>query len=238
MPAGILLRNNNNELVLSSEAPVYGYIGQATLNSVVQPYNLGGFWYSGYSTYTIYWPADIMIGIPLYSSPQTSSSIENKSFNAATGVWTIRVQRGNGLDSNGFLIQQACPVHVWGLPYAGSSPNWGVTLHNSAGSVIADLSKRPLVIKGSIVMPANTLNAVNPFSATTFGTITVASSRTATSVSGGALWNVTERSDTMYTVSGVIYRHMVSILKYTEDAPFNYTSIPETYIQILDLAGI
>jgi hypothetical protein len=238
MPTGILIRNNNNELVLSSEAPVYGYVGQASLSTVVQASPPGPFRYAGYSEYVIYWPADIMVAVPLYGSPSLSTSILNKSYNPVNGIWTIRVQRGNGIDSSGFLIQQACPVYVWGLPYPGSSPNWGIQFINTSGSVVCDLSRRPLVIKGSVYFNSNAYTVNVPFSISSPGFLTGSSSFTATNVFSGGSWTITERSDTLYLESPTLVRTLVTTDIYTEDSPVSFTSVPSMPVQLVDLTGL
>lgn len=238
MPTGILIRNNSNELVLSSEAPVYGYIGQASLSTTVQPSTSGLILNTGYSDYTIYWPADILVAVPLYGSPSLSTCIMSKSYNSGTGFWTIRVQRGNGINGNGFLVQQACPVHVWGLPYVGSYPSWGIQLINSSGTVVGDLTKRPLVIKGSVVFSSGSYTVSNPFSMDSPGVLSGTTSQTASSVFSGGSWSITEQLDTFYLESPNLVRTLVTRTKYSDDGPLSFTSVPEMPVQLIDLAGL
>jgi hypothetical protein len=47
MPAGIILRNQLNELTFSSDAVTYCYVGQATNTAIQQPFIGGSGWQAG-----------------------------------------------------------------------------------------------------------------------------------------------------------------------------------------------
>lgn len=149
MPAGIIIRNPGNELVFTSDAFVYHYLGTATLQSTTpSPTTIpaGSYNYSaGFSTYTItHEGSDIVVAIPLLSGNYNASAVVSKVKVGST--WTIKVQRGNGTAPNaaGFLTEAATTVHVWGKPI--STPNFGLAIYAPDGTIRADMSKKPLLV--------------------------------------------------------------------------------------------
>lgn len=162
MPAGIIIRNPGNELVFTSDAFVYHYLGTATLQSTTpSPTTIPGGAYdyrAGYSTYTITHPGeDIVVAIPLLSGNYSASAVISKV--KAGSVWTIKVQRGNGAAPNsaGFLTEASTTVHVWGKPV--STPNFGLAIYAPDGSLRADMSKKPLLVGEFLNVPQGSPSA-------------------------------------------------------------------------------
>lgn len=158
MPAGLILRNNSNELVFSSDAFTYGYVGQAFLMGSVQPPTSipsGGVAEEGYYQYGINWNGEsIMVGVPLTTSAASATGVID--IERPNGwSWIIRVRRGDGgaLNPIGFRNEAApTAVHVWGIPYG--DPGYGLIIRAPDGSLRADLSRRPLDIRARVLFSA------------------------------------------------------------------------------------
>lgn len=151
MPVGLLIRNGANELALTSDGYVYGYIGTATPATIVQPATsvpATGTANEGYSEYNIFWPGEIIAAIPIGQSAAAACSILDTTRDG--GLWTIRVRNGDGLSENsiGFRGEAYTTVHVWGTPTV--DPGWGLLIKAPDGSLRADLSRKPFAISQRI----------------------------------------------------------------------------------------
>lgn len=139
--------NAAGELTLSADALTYGYLGKATLQSVGQ--SSGGLnKQAGSSTYTINWGADIIVAIPVKSG-KTSAL---RTMTQSGGTWTITVHSSNGTtNADGFDVQEATEVFVFGAPLPGVETIGN--LFDVNGNIVADLSRRPLLIRSRIFLP-------------------------------------------------------------------------------------
>lgn len=177
MSFGLKTYNNSNELTISSDGLVYGYIGQASLSSVAQATGNSIVKTFGRSTYTITWAGDIIVALPV----KTNGTTALISMSQAGSTWTITVHKGNGtLDANGFDIQEATQVYVFGRPTAVSG--FGLALYNAAGNLSADLTRQPLTYKARLSIAANGIDWTPP-TTTTPAIIGSPSDRNITSVS-------------------------------------------------------
>lgn len=146
MDYGLQTFNNSGGMTLSSDGLTYGYIGQATLQTVVQPPGpMSGSvgWPSvaehGHSEYTIDWPGEIIVALPVKANGPTALIFQLQS----GSTWTIRVFKSTGVQNAiGFAMQESTEVHVFGMPV--SLPSHGFALYNTSGQPTADLSRRPL----------------------------------------------------------------------------------------------
>lgn len=162
MPAGIIIRNPGNELVFTSDAFVYHYLGTATLQSTTPspttiPVGTYGI-FSGRSIYTIdYTGDDIVVATPIPTGINSAVSVVSKTKVGST--WTIVVQKGNGAAPNaaGFLTEESTTVYVWGKPI--SSPNFGLAIYAPDGSLRADMSKKPLLVGEFLNVPQGSPSA-------------------------------------------------------------------------------
>lgn len=155
MGYGLRFENGSGGLTLSSEGQTYGYIGQATYVSILQPptgVTLAES--SGYSTYTIDWPGQIIVALPV----KTNGGTALLDMQQSGSTWTITVHKGTGsLNSLGFDVEEATEVYVFGRPTSVSG--WGVALYNQAGVLTGDLSRRPLTFDRYLTFAANVVNA-------------------------------------------------------------------------------
>lgn len=143
--------NPNNELVFSDSGITYGYIGRASLVSVSQASGNTVAKTQGLSQYTIDWPGDILVALPVKANGSTSLIATAQSGN----TWTISVHKGNGsFDADGFDIEESTQVYVFGAP-VGPRSGFGAWIYNPAGTMVADLSKIPLTWRGRLMMAAN-----------------------------------------------------------------------------------
>lgn len=155
MGFGITTFNNAGGLTLSSDGSVYSYVGVASLVAVSQPPDgdiSEGF--AGYSTYTITWPADIIVALPVKTNGGTALLRQEQS----GSVWTITVHKSTGVTNGvGFDVQEATEVYVFGAPTSVSGH--GLALYNASGEVSADLSRVPLVFDCYAAFAAGTSTA-------------------------------------------------------------------------------
>lgn len=163
MGYGISCTNPSNELTFSSDGLTYGYIGKATLSSVTQPQaGVDGtpFLQTGFSTYTITWPGDILVALPAKAiSVNSLSRLVN--ITQAGSTWTITVHNGDGtVDGQGFQNQASTEVFVFGRPTSVSG--YGMALWDAAGSLSADLSRRPIPVKSRIQLAGGTTSWAMP----------------------------------------------------------------------------
>jgi hypothetical protein len=169
--------NASGELTMSFDGTTYGYIGKATLSSVGQASGGSITKVAGNSVYTIAWAADIIVALPVKANGTTA--LRNVSLSG--GIWTITVHKGNGsFDANGFDIQEATEVYVFGAPVAGTDSIF--MLYNANGVACADLSRRPLTYKSRVSIAANVLNWTLPGGVTTPAIVGTPSDRNITSV--------------------------------------------------------
>lgn len=144
------ITNPGSELVFSGDGITYSYIGRASLVSVAQASGGSVTKGRGVSTYTITWPGDILVALPVKSNGTTS--LINTTRSGST--WTILVHKGTGaVDANGFDIEEATEVYVFGAP--GAVSGYGAFFFDAAGACVADLSKIPLTWRGRLTMAAN-----------------------------------------------------------------------------------
>lgn len=149
MAYGMWIENNANELVLSDAGITYGYIGRAALVSVVQAGTGLVSATAGRSIYSIDWPGDILVALPVKANGTT----EFRSATRTGNSWSIVVHKANGATTAlGFDVQEATEVYVFGAPSAAAAAPWGVLIYDDNEKVCADLSRRPLAYKARIVM--------------------------------------------------------------------------------------
>lgn len=154
MGYGLTVFNEGGGMTLSSDGLIYGYIGRATYQSIVQPPGpLSGTigWPSegdcGYSVYTIDWPGPIIVALPV----KTNGSTALLDMFQSGSTWTIHVHKGNGsTNAIGFDLQEATEVYVFGRPTTVSG--FGLALYNAAGQLTGDLSRKPLTFDRFVSM--------------------------------------------------------------------------------------
>lgn len=242
MPAGLILRNNSNELVFSSDAFTYGYLGQATLLGTWQPnasIPSGGQAYEGFSNYGITWSGEsIMVGLPLGTSAAAATGVIDM-LKVDAWSWSINVRRGDGgaLNPIGFRNEAAPPaVHVWGIPYG--DPGYGLIIRAPDGSLRADLSRRPLDIRARVLFSAGSTGA---------SMATVTSPLILTAAGGGRLTNtgypgvgdgVIDRA--LWWLDGTVLRRvLVQRLRYAgEDGPSQPASYPAQVALVTTSTGL
>lgn len=152
--------NSGGELTLSADGITYGFIGRATLSTISQASSGPVSRSAGSSVYSIDWGADILVALPLKANGTTALIGAGKSGT----TWTITVHKGNGtFNVDGFDVQEATEVYVFGAPVAGTLSI--LNLFDVNGVVCADLSRQPLTYKGIVSMGANVLNAAIPAAA-------------------------------------------------------------------------
>jgi hypothetical protein len=242
MPAGIIIRNPGNELVFTSDAFIYHYLGTATFQSTVaSPTTIPGGTYgltAGYSTYTInHSGSDIMVATPLGSDVNSSVAIVSKVKSGST--WTITVQRGNGSAPNaaGFLTETSTTVHVWGKPV--STPNFGLAIYAPDGSLRADMSKKPLLIGEFASFAQGQVSVTLTESYTVPGVMTSPTGSSVTSVGSENNYTITEKLARWYYSGGVLTRDRVQEHKYfPEDLLTNSSYTPPVQALIVELSGL
>lgn len=150
MPYGMWIENDADELVISDAGITYGYIGRAVLVSVVQAGTSAVSAVAGRSTYTIDWPGEILVALPVKGNGTT----EFRSASRVGNSWTIVVHKANGAKTAlGFDVQEATEVYVFGAPSAATSGPWSCLLYDDNEQVCADLSRRPLAYKARVIIP-------------------------------------------------------------------------------------
>lgn len=144
--------NPSGQLTLSGDGITYSYVGRATLSSVSQAGGNTTSKGSGGSTYTVNWAGDVLVALPVKSNGTTALTNLTRSGD----TWTIVVHKGNGsFDADGFDVQEATEVYVFGAPAANATSTF--MLYDINGVPCADLSRRPLTYKERISMSASTL---------------------------------------------------------------------------------
>jgi hypothetical protein len=242
MPAGIIIRNPNNELVFTSDAFVYHYLGTATLQSTVaSPTTIPGGTYgitAGYSTYTIsHSGSDIMVATPIPTSFEASVSVVSKTKSGST--WTIVVQKGSGAAENaaGFLTEASTTVHVWGKPV--SAPNFGLAIYAPDGSLRADMSKKPLLIGEFVSFADGQLSKALTGTYSQPGIMTSATGGRVSVTGLPGSYTVTEKLGRWHLTGSTLDRVMVQEHKYfPEDVFINKGYNPPVQALIVELAGL
>jgi hypothetical protein len=154
---GIDAENASGELTFSDNGFIYGYIGRASVQSVNQPGTDITGSQAGYSVYTINWPGDIVVALPIKDNGPTFVY----SMRQSESVWTIFVYKGSdALNSLKFDVQEATDVYVFGAPV--TSTGYGITLYDNNGNITGDLSRRPLMYSAYVSMDATTFTAAIP----------------------------------------------------------------------------
>lgn len=148
MAYGAIFENDGNELTFSDSGLVYSFIGRATFVSATQAGTNPTLATSGFSTYTITWPGEIVVALPA----KTNGSTMLRNISRSGNTWTIQVHKGNGsYDALGFDVQEQTEVYVFGMPTAATLGTWGMAIFNDAGVVTGDLSRRPLTFRARIL---------------------------------------------------------------------------------------
>ncbi|PHV13902.1 hypothetical protein CSQ90_26070 [Janthinobacterium sp. BJB303] len=141
------------ELVFSSSGITYSYVGMASFVSLAQATNGPILKGRGVSTYSIVWPGDILVALPVKANGTTSLINTTRSGD----TWTILVHKGSGaFDANGFDIEEATEVYVFGSP--GAAHGWGGWLYDASGNCVADLARIPLTWRARLTMGANVIS--------------------------------------------------------------------------------
>ena len=138
---GLMVENERDELVLSDSGITYSFVGRATFVSITPPGTSATLSGAGFSTYTIDWPGQITVALPV----KTNGGTVFRSAVQSGNTWTITVHKSNGASNSlGFDEQEQTEVYVFGAPGRPPTGTWGVFLFDDAGNVLADLSRRPL----------------------------------------------------------------------------------------------
>lgn len=155
MAFGIQCTNGSNELTLSSDAYLFGYLGKATFVSSTPWSGDAISSQAGYSTWTFTSAGPIVCAIGLRASGQMGATILNISQSGST--WTINVvdlatttSGPSGGDTVYYNQRTDSDIYVFGIP--ASLPAWGMALYNASGALVADLSRRPLAPLARIAM--------------------------------------------------------------------------------------
>lgn len=193
--------NASGELTLSADGITYGFIGRAALVSVGQAGGGSVTRGSGSSTYTITWAADIIVALPVKANGTTALVNTVRSGD----TWTITVHKGSGaFDADGFDVQEATEVYVFGAPVPGTLSTFN--LFDVNGVVCADLSRQPLTYKGIISMGAGVVSAAMP-SASVPAIVGFPTDRQVTSASAAPQFIVREYSRGWQLSGGTIQRN-------------------------------
>jgi hypothetical protein len=242
MAAGLLIRNDSSEIVFSSDAYTYCYVGTATFVSTVpSPTTIPGGTYTlnaGYSTYTITWPGnDIIVAIPIPTAANNAASVVSKTKSGST--WTIKVQAGNGTAPNaaGFLTETSTTVHVWGIPT--TDPGFGLCIYAPDGSLRADLSKRPLLIKEFVTLASGSATGTIAASYTTPGIITSAIRHRSVTTGSGLARTVSERYGRWWRSGTTLTRSVEQEYRYyPEDTDVTFSGLPAMTAMLVELNGL
>lgn len=149
--------NSSMELTLSADGITYSFVGRAALVAVNQAGGSATTKGAGASTYTIDWAADIIVALPVKANGTTALINTVRSGD----TWTITVHKGNGtFDGDGFDVQEATEVYVFGAPIPGVLTTFN--LFDVNGVVCADLSRQPLTYKGLLTMGSGVVSAAAP----------------------------------------------------------------------------
>jgi len=203
MSTFVQIVNDTDELVISDRGITYGYIGRAQLFGVAQA---GGGTITktpGQSVYTIDWAGDIVVALPVKANGTTALRNISKSGN----TWTINVHKGNGaFDANGFDIQEATEVYVFGAPVL--VPGFTAALYADDTSVCADLTRQPLTYRARINIAAGSLAWGMPAGVAIPAIVGTPMDYNVTSVSDGAFYIIRNQGRGWQLVAGTIQRNI------------------------------
>jgi hypothetical protein len=177
--------NNSSQLTFSGDGITYGYIGRATAQSLTQAGTSTVSNTTGRSTYTIDWPADIIVVLPVKTSGSTA--LINTTQSGST--WTITVHKGTtSTDSNGFSIQEYTEVYVYGAP--PSTTDSSFMMYDVNGVPCADLTKTPIFVRGLLSLSSTVTDTTwtPPSSITSPGIIGAPPGYRSSTVQSGSSW--------------------------------------------------
>lgn len=241
MAAGLIIRNDASQLVLTSDALVFGYVGQATRTATVQPTLAGGIVTGGYSTYTINWPGDFIAPVVKLSTTAGAGYIVGiRNIVKSGSTWTITIFAGNNTYSQTDFLNQttAAEVYVWGTPYAAGAGAFGLQIFDAAGVITADLSRQPLAVNSYLAFSNNATSAVMPASLTTPGIMTASSGFKIESVAASGSYTVTESLAGFHISGTTVYRVLSPDQRYSDDVSTNNTYLQAETIGMIDLAQL
>lgn len=157
MAYGLTCYNDTTgELTMSDSGSTYSYIGIASRVSITQA-GAGASITSGRSVYTIDWPGDIIVAIPLVEGRAATLRSTVRSGN----TWTITVMYSLGsTDSNGFTNQDWTNVYVFGAATVPSG--WGIAIYDDLGNICADLTRPPLTYTARISSDGSSAYPIPP----------------------------------------------------------------------------
>lgn len=242
MSFGLSIENANNKLVLSTDALLPCYLGRATHVSTQQPTQVGGgpgppLEQYGFSTYTITHVGDTLIPFIRF---QGNRSVQLLSMSKSGSTWTLRVYCGDTpVSSEGFETQYVAEVYCWGVPQTVSG--FGLALYNPAQQLVADLTRRPLIIKQKIDLSSIT-NSVSLAAGITTPAIAGRLHDRRRNVSGGPVfWTVGLDMGAWRLNSGTtISRNLVRAMHLTNETTQGTAVTTQRAVKafVVDVAGL
>jgi len=203
MSTFVQIVNDSDELVISDRGITYGYLGRAALSVVTQAGGGSITKTPGQSVYTINWAGDIIVALPVKANGTTALRNISKSGN----TWTISVHKGNGaFDVNGFDIQEATEVYVFGAPVLVGS--FAAALYDDNGDVCADLTRQPLTYRARINIAVGSLSWGMPAGVTIPAIVGTPMDYNVTSVRDGAFYIIRDQGRGWQLVAGNIERNI------------------------------
>jgi hypothetical protein len=223
MTYGIQCVNNSGELTLSSDGMMFGYIGKATLLSRSTWSGSTSTSQQGLLTYTINWPGPIMVAIGLKTSGSAGAAVQSVTPGTGT-TWHISIidatttTEGPDTTSRYYVPATASDVYCWGLPTSVSG--YGVGLYTAAGTLSADLSRRPLMFASRIALADSVMTATVPalIKPAIMGQPNSAHNLSTNTHSGGTPWYMTGYTGVWgLTSSTDLYRGDILTSAYHDD---------------------
>lgn len=214
MSYGLQCVNGSNELTLSSDGFIYGYLGKATWQSTTQPGTGTVHSSNGSSTYTITWAGDIIVAVavPFLGYACLLSMTQSGS------TWTIKAFCSAGASNSlGFDTQITADVYVWGRPT--STSGWGLAIYDASGNLTGDLSRPPLSFKERVSFTSSSSSDTQTI--TSYSKLAVIGSPrlsqfTSSNVGGSTPWLNREWMGAWTWASGQLGRSFV-LSQYTRD---------------------
>lgn len=200
---------------MSMDGITYSYIGRASLVSVQQS-SANALGETGKSTYSAYWPGDIVVALPA----KTNGTTTLLGYTRSGDTWTIEVHKGNGsVDANGFDIEEATEVYCFGAP--APTADSIIMLYNVNGVPCADLTRRPLTFAARIVLPANVTDWAPPVATSVPAVLGWPSDRlTTSSGSGFQVANNTFGRGWQLSPTGHLVRNPYLMFRHVDDFAF------------------
>lgn len=165
MTFGLQCFNASGELTISSEGFTYCYLGKATFVSRTTYSGSAPSSRIGLMTYQFVSSVPIICAIGLKgNSFQAGAAIIG--IGRSGNVWTISVRdlsnSTEGPSGGGTFYAQrlTSDIFVFGLPV--TLPPYGLAIYNAAGTLVADLSRRPMTIAARISMGTNVMSVSMP----------------------------------------------------------------------------